>query len=249
MPFTFSHPAIVLPLALLPRKWISLTGLVVGSLLPDFEYFLRMRIESQFSHTIPGVLWFNLPLGILITFLFHVIVRDALIDNLPSMLKSRLFVFKQFDWRGHFKENWIVVSISVIVGTVSHILWDAFTHEHGYFVEAFPVLSTMTYVLDEQIPIYRLLQHGSTFVGALVIAVVLLRLPHCKIASKDISLKYWIILIGLSVIITALRLWIGLEYRSFGHLIATAIAAVLISLILTPLILQRISRFTDTHVS
>lgn len=27
MPFTFSHPAIVLPLTFLPRQWFSLTGL------------------------------------------------------------------------------------------------------------------------------------------------------------------------------------------------------------------------------
>ncbi|WP_113654854.1 DUF4184 family protein, partial [Pedobacter namyangjuensis] len=30
MPFTFSHPAIVLPLTYLPKKWFSLTGLVIG---------------------------------------------------------------------------------------------------------------------------------------------------------------------------------------------------------------------------
>ena len=45
MPFTFSHPAAVLPLRLLPRHWFSLTGLVIGSMVPDFEYFLRsMRL-------------------------------------------------------------------------------------------------------------------------------------------------------------------------------------------------------------
>jgi hypothetical protein len=30
MPFTFSHPAIVLPLTFLPRQWFSFTGLVIG---------------------------------------------------------------------------------------------------------------------------------------------------------------------------------------------------------------------------
>ncbi|WP_220463965.1 DUF4184 family protein [Adhaeribacter radiodurans] len=45
MPFTFSHPAIVLPLTLLLRKWYSLTGLVIGSLTPDFEYFYQFSIS------------------------------------------------------------------------------------------------------------------------------------------------------------------------------------------------------------
>ena len=39
MPFTFSHPAIVLPLTFLRRQWFSLTGLAVGSLTRDVKYF------------------------------------------------------------------------------------------------------------------------------------------------------------------------------------------------------------------
>jgi hypothetical protein len=55
MPFTFSHPAIILPLAYLPKKWYSMTGLVIGSLVPDFEYFLRMSMAGYHSHTIAGL--------------------------------------------------------------------------------------------------------------------------------------------------------------------------------------------------
>src|SRR6478609_2941554 len=103
MPFTFSHPAIILPITYLPRKWFSLTGLVVGSLTPDFEYFIRMRVQSDYSHTLSGLFWFDLPLGILLAFIFHNIVRDSLFENLPLILKSRLIRFKQFDWNSYFK--------------------------------------------------------------------------------------------------------------------------------------------------
>lgn len=95
MPFTISHPAIVLPLTFLPRQWFSLTGLVIGSLTPDFEYFLRMRIKSNYSHTLDGLFWFDLPLGLLLAFLFHNVVRDSLFDNLPISLKSIFFAFRQ----------------------------------------------------------------------------------------------------------------------------------------------------------
>ena len=57
MPFTFSHPAIILPLKKLPKKYISMTGLIVGSIAPDFEYFLRMK--SKYSHTMSGILWYD----------------------------------------------------------------------------------------------------------------------------------------------------------------------------------------------
>jgi len=105
MPFTFSHPAIILPLTFLPRQWFSLTGLVIGSLAPDFEYFIRMRIQSDYSHTISGLFWFDLPLGIILAFIFHNIVRDSFFDNLPTILKSRLAKFKSFEWNEYFKKN------------------------------------------------------------------------------------------------------------------------------------------------
>ena len=47
MPFTFSHPAIVLPLVRKSGHWFSATGLIIGSLTPDFEYFMRMRIVDN----------------------------------------------------------------------------------------------------------------------------------------------------------------------------------------------------------
>ena len=47
MPFTFSHPAIVLPFS---KKWFSLTALVTGSIIPDFEYFFKMKGHSDYGH-------------------------------------------------------------------------------------------------------------------------------------------------------------------------------------------------------
>ncbi|MEM7184808.1 MAG: DUF4184 family protein [Spirochaetota bacterium] len=40
MPFTFSHPAIVLPFVKFPKQWVCLSALIVGSIVPDFEYFM-----------------------------------------------------------------------------------------------------------------------------------------------------------------------------------------------------------------
>ena len=51
MPFTFAHPAIVLPFYKKP-KFFSMTTLIIGSMSPDFEYFLRMKIKSDMSQTL-----------------------------------------------------------------------------------------------------------------------------------------------------------------------------------------------------
>src|SRR5687768_8866206 len=141
MSFTFSHPALILPLTFLPKRWYSLTGLIAGSITPDFEYFIRMRMKSEYSHTIPGLFWFDLPLGILLAFIFHLMVRNSLFENLPVIIKSRVFKFRQFNWVKYFIRNWPVVILSVLIGAGSHIFWDSFTHTGGYFVKEVPVFS------------------------------------------------------------------------------------------------------------
>jgi len=239
MPFTFSHPAIVLPLTYLPRQWFSLTGLVIGSLTPDFEYFLRMRIKSNYSHTIDGLFWFDLPLGLLLAFIFHNIVRDKLFDNLPTILKSRFLAFRQFDWNKHFKRNWIVVTISILIGAASHILWDSFTHDHGYFVQTIPTLQNSVDFLGWQIPILKILQHSSTLIGGLVIAFAIYKLPTNKTENENVNSKYWIIAVGLTLTIITTRLLSGLELKQYGNVIVTAISAGLISLTITSLMTRR----------
>jgi hypothetical protein len=236
MPFTFSHPAAILPFSYLPRKWVSMTGLVIGSLTPDFEYFIRMRNQSTFSHTIYGLFWFDLPLGLLLTFIFHNIVRNSLFNNLPTILKSRILINSRFDWNTYFKANWLVVTISILIGAASHILWDGFTHPHGYFVETIPALTNTFYLFGREIPIYKIVQHCSTLLGATVIAVVIFRFPKDKSTIGKFNVKYWGILTTIILTIIALRFLCGLDYKLYGNVIMTSISALLISLVLTPLL-------------
>jgi Domain of unknown function (DUF4184) len=236
MPFTFSHPAIVLPLTYLPRKWFSLTGLVIGSMTPDFEYFIRMKIESNYSHTIGGLFWFDLPLGVLLTFIFHSIVRDNLFDNLPTILKSRLANLKLFDWSMYFKANLLVVTISILIGAASHIFWDSFTHDNGYFVHTIPSLKNIVDLFGRQIPIYKILQHSSSLIGGLVIVFALLKLPADKVETKKLNLYYWSTVTILTLPIVAIRIIAGLYYSQIGNVVVTTISAVLISLTITGLL-------------
>lgn len=233
MPFTFSHPAAIIPLTFLPRRWFSLTGLIIGSLTPDFEYFLRLKIKSYYSHTIDGLFWFNLPLGLLLAFIFHNIVRDSLFSNLPTTLKTRFSPYRQFDWNNHFKRNKLVVIFSILLGAASHLLWDSFTHDQGYFVQTIPALQNSVDFMGRKIPILKMLQHGSTLLGGLVIAFAIYKMPTSKIEHENVSIKYWAILAGLTLTLISVRLFIGLEFRQYGNFIVTVISAVLTSLIFT----------------
>jgi hypothetical protein len=239
MPFTFSHPAIVLPFTCLPRQWFSLTGLVIGSLAPDFEYFLRMRVKSDYSHTVSGLFYFDLPLGLFLAFIFHNIVRNALFENLPTILKSRLILFKQFDWNKYFRAKWFVVAISILIGAATHLFWDSFTHEQGYFTTVIPSLGETIEISGKYIPIFKILQHTSTLIGGLIIIASLFHLQTDKYVSGQFNLKYWGIFAAFTLAIIGLRLLSGLNYKIYGHLIVTGVSAVLIALTLTPLLIQQ----------
>lgn len=238
MPFTFSHPAIILPLKYLPKNWFSLTGLVVGSVTPDFEYFIRMKVQSNYSHTLYGIFWFDLPLAILLSFLFHNTVRNALFFNSPDVIKSRILIFTSFNWNNYFKENWIVVVISLLIGIASHLLWDGFSHNQGYFVEHISTLKNSINLLGNEIPIWKITQHLSTLIGAIVITISFFKFSENKIQYSVINKKYWIIISITTFLILILRFLADLKHATLGNSIVSLISAFLIALITTPILIK-----------
>ncbi|MDR7371970.1 DUF4184 family protein [Flavobacterium aquidurense] len=238
MPFTFSHPAIILPLKYFPRRWFSLTGLVIGSLTPDFEYFIRMRVQSTYSHTFYGIFWFDLPLALLLTFIFHNIIRNSLFINLPLFFQERLLIFNEFKWNNYFKENWITVVISILIGIISHLFWDAFTHNHGYFVNEILWLRNTIFILGNNIPIWKITQHLSSLIGAIVITFAFLKLPKNLPSQLLINKKYWITVITTMLLILILKFSISFNLKAFGNIIVATISAFLLSLILVPILIK-----------
>lgn len=236
MPFTFSHPAIILPLTYLPKRWVSVSALVIGSLTPDFEYFIRMRINSQFSHYNVGLFWFDVPLGLLLTFIFHQLVRNPLIDNLPLFLKSRVIHYQSFDWLQHFRQYWLTILISLVIGAVSHIFWDRFTHHHGYFVDLIPALNKHYYLFYHSIVGYRIVQHASTLLGALCIAIVVLQLPKNPGVSSIFNLKFWGICSTVALFVLIMRVLFSNTSFQVGHMVASMITAGMIGLVISSVV-------------
>jgi len=237
MPFTFAHPAIILPFGRLPNKWFSWTGLIVGALVPDFEYFIRFRVLSVYSHTIGGLFWFDLPLAIVIAFVFHAAVRSVLFNNLPDPLWRRLSLFDQFNWPRYFSRNWHVVVISILIGAASHLFWDAFTHSAGYFVQACPALSNEVPVFGFGVPVFKVLQHTSSVLGGSAVLITLIMLPIHDQPEKKMNRRYWPIVITLAAVITLLTAALG--HVPIGNVIVSAISGTLIGLIVAGTLIGR----------
>lgn len=241
MPFTFSHPAIVLPLTSISHKWVSATGLIIGSMVPDFEYFLRMKVKSDYSHTLAGTFWFDLPVALVAAFVFHNIVRNCLINNLPDSFKSRIVNFHQFNWNRYFKEYWFAVISSILIGVASHIFWDSFTHIDGYFVITFPALNNTVEIFGFKSRVFKLLQHGSTLLGILLIVYAVFKLPKSKIIRYGTNKLYWRIVIIMVIFTMLISFLITEGDMNYGNILVTAIAAILLAIVLTPLLLRKIS--------
>lgn len=238
MPFTFSHPAIILPLKYLPKKWISLTGLIIGSLTPDFEYFLRMKVQSKYSHTFYGIFWFDLPLALLLTFIFHNIIRNELFYQSPNAIRSRIIIFSSFDWNIYFRKNWFVILISLLIGIASHIFWDAFTHEHGYFVKQISILNNSIIVNEKKILFWKILQHLSSLIGAIVIITAFIKLPKTENLKSSFNYKYWIAICIVAFLILSFRFSFSFDFKEIGNIIVSLIDAFLISVILVTLLIK-----------
>ena len=226
MPFTLAHPAIVLPLVFLPRKYISMTALIFGSLVPDAESYIRTYAAKDFAHTWAGFFWFGLPFGLFLTFVFHNVVRNSLIDNFPSFLQQRFSRFREFDWNKRFRQKWPVIIISMIIGGVSHFFWDSFSHFDSVLFINYPRLRGNINLFDRELEIPYLIQYLSTLLGIMLILVFVARMPLVKKPKiQPISAKFWI-----SVLLITTSIFIPRKIRMPVNSLDDILSAILSSL-------------------
>jgi Domain of unknown function (DUF4184) len=237
MPFTLSHAAAALPLR---RARLVTSALVVGTMAPDFEYFLALKAHDKFGHRFPGVLLLTLPVALLVLWIFHAFVKVPAATLLPQRLQSRVAGYLgkfRFGGLGRF----LLIVFSILVGIATHILWDSFTHAETYPYAhwsllrqsvAVPVLGTM--------PVVKVLQHGSTILGLVILSVWLFRwyrlCEPCRYRFRDVlspELRNGILAAGITLAVSggiARALWgIGIPtdhtWRRFtGEVVVTCMA-------------------------
>jgi hypothetical protein len=229
MPFTFSHPALAVPFYLAKKRWFSLTGLVAGSIAPDFAYFIHMRkAVSRFSHTIPGVFLFDLPMAIALALVFHSIVKRPLVNHLPRPFYRRFGTYAEDHWKGFRQRAWVIV-LSILIGAATHLLWDAFTHST---VDWEGVRSIESDFMGHHLTAnaYRIIHIVNSVIGLLFLGWVAWRMPlHPMPRRKGRSWLYWPAIAVVALLIMVLRLWWG-PHAGKDDMIVIAISASLLAL-------------------
>jgi hypothetical protein len=232
MPFTFSHAALVFPINWGFKKWTSMTGLIIGSLVPDFEKFINMRPGNTISHTWEGIFLFSIPLGLLLFFIFHIVVRDSLIDNLPEHFRKRLHIYGKVDWIAHFKKHYLLICISIAIGAFSHIVLDDITKDHERLVRYFPLTGNGITLTDSIYLSFSLLVEVlSGLIGLMLVYYFVLRLPKVTVPGQSFSNKllFWSICVLIAALVVFLRIWFEGSVGKF-ELIITCISAFMIGL-------------------
>jgi len=184
--------AAVLPL-LRRRKWqLSATGLLLGSMAPDFEKFMRMSLHNGHSHTWGSIFYFSVPVALGLAFVFHLVVRDALLAHLPPPLYQRLATTHRLGWPAYFRRRYVRVLLSVVLGAASHILWDALTHRRPYLASYLPEL-LVRLPLPLHPPLFKVLELLSSVGGLAALAFFVWRLPRTTTAynSPAAVRRYW----------------------------------------------------------
>jgi hypothetical protein len=175
MPFTFAHPAAVLPIK---RLWpsASLPALAIGSMSPDFAYFYKLGVPGSFSHSPWGIFLFCVPAGLVAYVLYYLVVRGPVLMLMPGFFRFRLEYQSSASsqstaWVPQGGKELANLLASFAVGAATHLLWDSFTHGNTPAVRHFPWLAQSIAFPDAvRLPLYNVLQHASSVAGLAIMA-------------------------------------------------------------------------------
>ncbi len=168
MPFTLAHPAASVPLA---KRGLNLSALIFGSLAPDLWYFLTLTSNQDFSHTLPGLFLFCLPVGFALLWVYHRLLKRPLLALLPDSHQQRLAPFAgPYAFLPLRRTGWIVLSL--LVGALTHQVWDAFTHVDGWVVQHVPFFFILVFSADgSYFQVFKVLQYLSSIFGVVVLGI------------------------------------------------------------------------------
>ncbi|KMO96336.1 DUF4184 family protein [Streptomyces roseus] len=175
MPFTLSHAAAVLPAVRRTgraRGPLIASALVLSSFAPDTFYFADAVVSGAwtygaFAHSLPGVFTADAVLTAALAACW-LLLREPLVALLPRRRQGRVYAFVRGEaWRGRGPARvaaWFY--LSAVAGSLTHVVWDSFTHPHRWGTDALPVLGEP---FAHGLPLYTYVQYGTSALAACVL--------------------------------------------------------------------------------
>lgn len=248
MPFTLSHPVGALPFKWINKNWFSTTGLVVGSMAPDYEYFLQQGAGSSLGESSWGLLLFDFPLAILGALIFHLLIKRPLIRHLPAPFDRRWSGYWHQPFLAYLGRHWAIFLLSLLIGLASHMLLDWLTTPDAALFAGTSLKEPVQLGPFYQSPVV-LAEYLFSALALIALLVVLLRLKHPAAdyvpAPKGTKWMYW----GLFFLVAAaIMVWEWLQteaFEGFIKILITVIWALMCGLVVASLVMRFSKRFTQ----
>jgi hypothetical protein len=213
MPYTISHTAVVLPVARFLARRRLLGAVLIGSMVPDFGVFSPWTLSRFETHSVLALLTFCLPVGLLSYWIFQFLIKPAMAEILPDGPYSRWQAFKNPEPVGSVWQ-WLLAAAGILVGAVSHLALDGFSHDGGRGVRLFPALDEPLFDIGRHHVVgTRLIQDFGSVVGLVVVFALVwrgLRRPSdgtpslnrvlAKPERHQWVIAYAVVLLGFSIL-------------------------------------------------
>ncbi len=243
MPFTIAHTAVSLPFIRRMRAF-SIFGLVIGSMAPDFEYFIRLEPASLGGHTPIGFFLLNLPICIVVAILYMNLLEDGLLQLLPEFYARKWPRFGR-NIKTYAVAEWLNFIFWTLAGMIGHLFMDSFTHSGGYFVTHVPILKSTVSWASISVPMYKILQHGSSIIGILAVFIYMTLRKSRKRMPKPCCNKLYLrsaFFLGVVVLQVVRCILIGKAAFAPGGLIVSTMSFSVLSWLVLSIILKRRDR-------
>jgi len=200
MPFTLTHTLAVLPIHRVTARYLPLSALIIGSIIPDFPLFFSLGINYEQTHCTVGILTWCNGLGLIAYIVFQQYLKAPWLALCPRFVRERLGQYSAPVPIRSFK-TLSLVSLAIIIGSSTHVIWDSYTHFGGWGVRQHPALSQLWQINNLSIPLYKFLQYGSSIIGlpflTLWTLLKLSRLPVVNVSLPVLSdkLRHYVALI------------------------------------------------------
>src|SRR3569833_651757 len=204
MPFTFAHPAAILPLR--RSRFLQTVPLIFGSMVPDAPYFFPRRAARHLleTHTLSSSFLVDVPLG-MACLIATLLLKEPLTILLGA--RARYTCLRSIERFQERPLHWPIALFSILIGSWTHIACDSITHQTGWTSERVAALSAPVSIFGWDTETSHLLQYQSSIFGLVVLALwfrtLLNRVPP-KVATDQSrpGAQWWLLaLIGMTSLV------------------------------------------------
>ncbi|WP_111895174.1 DUF4184 family protein [Acinetobacter sp. MB5] len=155
MAFTVSHMLIAPVIYRLSQRKFPLAAAAIGCMAPDLIRLFTQK-DVMLSHLWQGLIFPDLLIGLIASGLWYLLYRPVIFTGLGLIAPLGLQSFKQY-------LIFFIASVcALLLGTISHFIWDSFTHVDARTWLACDFLEQSIELFDHHFPMHRLLQIGTS---------------------------------------------------------------------------------------